>query len=154
MDYIIAEKDRNHTSLVEAMDSGDKEDKVRRIERINDEVNIKQWHRYANNLSLNKSACTEQMNVLDFVETDEKGKRHTWFWITDLKLDEMTVEAIMKGGRCRWHIENQTFNTLKNQGYNLEHNYGHGEKHLTTNLAYLTVLAFLVDQTQELLRRL
>ncbi|MDP0562610.1 MAG: hypothetical protein QS721_09945 [Candidatus Endonucleobacter sp. (ex Gigantidas childressi)] len=86
------------------------------------------------------------MNVLDFVETDKKGKRHTWYWITDLKLDEMTVESIMKGGRCRCHIENKTFNTLKNQGYNLEHNYGHGEKHLTTNLAYLTVLSFLVDQ--------
>jgi hypothetical protein len=148
--YIIVAKAGNHTSLVEAMDSADKEGKVRRIERTNDEVNIKQWYRYANNLSLNKSACAEHVNVLDFVEIDKKDKRHTWCWITDLKLNEMTVEAIMKGGRCRWHIENQTFNTLKNQGYNLEHNYGHGEKHLTTNLAYLTVLAFLVDQIQEL----
>ncbi|MDP0561931.1 MAG: hypothetical protein QS721_06210 [Candidatus Endonucleobacter sp. (ex Gigantidas childressi)] len=119
--------------MVEAMDSGGKEGKVRRIERTNDKVNIKQWYRYANNLSLNKSACTEQVNVLDFVETDKKDKRHTWCWITDFKLDEMTVEVIMKGGCCLRHIENQTFNTLKNQDYNLENNYGHGEKHLTTN---------------------
>ena len=30
----------------------------------------------------------------------------------------------MRAGRCRWKIENETFNTLKNQGYNFEHNYG------------------------------
>ncbi|MBO9497627.1 hypothetical protein J7438_26590, partial [Thalassotalea sp. G20_0] len=61
-----------------------------------------------------------------------------------------TVESMMRGGRCRWRIENETFNTLKNQDYQLEHNDGHGEKHLATNFAYLTFLAFLVDQIQEL----
>jgi hypothetical protein len=52
-------------------------------------------------------------------------------------------------GRSRWGIENQTFNTLKNQGYNLEHNYGHGEKYLSSTLAGLMLLAFLCDQVQE-----
>jgi hypothetical protein len=46
-------------------------------------------------------------------------------------------------------IENETFNTLKNQGYNLEHNYGHGEQHLSTVLAMLMMLQFLIDQVQE-----
>ena len=48
--------------------------------------------------------------------------------------------------RARWKIENETFNTLKNQGYHLEHNYGHGKKYLATNFAILTFLAFLTDQ--------
>jgi len=48
--------------------------------------------------------------------------------------------------RARWKIENETFSTLKNQGYHLEHNYGHGTKYLATNLAILTFVAFLVDQ--------
>ncbi|MBO9496214.1 hypothetical protein J7438_19340, partial [Thalassotalea sp. G20_0] len=78
------------------------------------------------------------------------GIQHAWCWVTDIELTDETVEAVMRGGRCRWHIENQTFNTLKNQGYHLEHSYGHGEKHLATNLAYLTFLAFLVDQIQEM----
>lgn len=56
----------------------------------------------------------------------------------------------MRGGRARWKIENETFNTLKNQGYNLEHNYGHGQQHLATVLGFLMMLAFLVDQVQEL----
>lgn len=56
----------------------------------------------------------------------------------------------MRGGRARWKIENETFNTLKNQGYNLEHNYGLGEKHLGVVFTMLMMLAFLVDQTQQL----
>ena len=54
----------------------------------------------------------------------------------------------MRGGRARWKIENETFNTLKNQGYEFEHNYGHGHKNLSVNLAFLMMLAFLVDQSQ------
>ena len=56
----------------------------------------------------------------------------------------------MRGGRARWKIENETFNTLKNQGYHFEHNYGHGEQHLSVVFAMLMLLAFLVDQTQQL----
>lgn len=56
----------------------------------------------------------------------------------------------MQGGRARWKIENETFNTLKNQGYNFEHNYGHGEKNLSVVFATLMMLAFFVDQTPQL----
>jgi len=52
----------------------------------------------------------------------------------------------MRAGRARWKIENETFNTLKNQGYNFEHNYGHGKQNLATILALLMFLAFTVDQ--------
>ena len=48
--------------------------------------------------------------------------------------------------RARWQIENETFNTLKNQGYHLEHNYGHGKQYLSTIFALLMLLAFFVDQ--------
>jgi hypothetical protein len=55
----------------------------------------------------------------------------------------------MRGGRSRWKVENETFNTLKNQGYNFEHNYGHGNKYLSTILAMLMMLAFMIDQIQQ-----
>jgi hypothetical protein len=71
-------------------------------------------------------------------------------WVTDLLLTPESVWAIMRGGRARWKIENETFNTLKNQGYHLEHNYGHGEKNLSVVLALVMMLAFLVDQVQQL----
>jgi hypothetical protein len=55
----------------------------------------------------------------------------------------------MRGGRARWKIEHETFNTLKNQGYNLEHHDGHGEQNLSVVCARLMLLAFLVDQTRQ-----
>ena len=53
---------------------------------------------------------------------------------------------IMQAGRSRWEIENETFNTLTNQGYGFDHNYGHGHQHLATTLAYLMLMAFPTDQ--------
>ena len=47
-------------------------------------------------------------------------------------------------------MENETCNTLKNQGYNFEPNYGHGTQHLSVVFATLMMLAFVVDQTQQL----
>ena len=60
------------------------------------------------------------------------------------------VFDLMRGGRARWKIENETFNTLKNQGYQFEHNFGHGHNHLSVVFALLMMLAFAIDQAQQL----
>ena len=55
----------------------------------------------------------------------------------------------MRAGRRRWAIENETFNTLKAQnGYNFEHDYGHGKNYLADVFPTLAMLAFLIDQVQ------
>src|SRR5262249_26892157 len=74
---------------------------------------------------------------------------HAWTWVVDLPLTQGNVPLVMRGGRARWRIENETFNTLKNQGYHFEHNYGHGYQHLAVVLAWLMLLAFLIDQVQQ-----
>jgi hypothetical protein len=51
--------------------------------------------------------------------------------------------------RARWKIENESFNTLKTEGYNLEHNFGHGKKHLSAVLATLNLLAFAFHTVAE-----
>ena len=56
----------------------------------------------------------------------------------------------MRAGRTRWKIENETINTLKNHGYEFEHNYGHGCEHLSTIMACLIMIAFLIDQIEML----
>ena len=38
--------------------------------------------------------------------------------------------------------------TLKNQGYRFEHNFGHGKRHLTTVLAMTMMLAFLTARIE------
>ena len=77
------------------------------------------------------------------------GKRQRFSWVTDVAVDETNAESLMRAGRARWRIENETFNTPRNQGYGLEHNYGHGHRHLATVLAQLMTLAFLIDQVQQ-----
>ena len=90
------------------------------------------------------------VNILDYQETTSKGKILKFTWVTDLSLTKETVYKIMRGGRARWRIENETFNTLKNQGYQFEHNFGHGNKNLSTVFANLMMLAFLIDQIQQI----
>lgn len=70
-------------------------------------------------------------------------------WVTDIPIQPDNLMMLMRGARARWTIENETFNTLKNQGYHFEHNFGHGYQHLSTVLAYLMMLAFLIDQIQQ-----
>ena len=69
--------------------------------------------------------------------------------MTNIRLNKANTYKVMKMGRSRWKIENETFNTLKNQGYNFEHNFGHGKKNLCTIFAFLMMLAFCVDQIQQ-----
>ena len=67
-----------------------------------------------------------------------------------MTLSRGNVFNVMRAGRSRWKIENKTFNTLKNLGYNFEHNYAHGKQYLATVFATLMLVAFLLDQIQEL----
>jgi hypothetical protein len=60
------------------------------------------------------------------------------------------VEWITRGGRARWKIENESFNTLKNQGYHLEHNFGHGRRYLSETFFLLNLLALFFHQIFDL----
>jgi len=106
---------------------------------------------YIEGLSLNKSNADVRVNFLQHFEfnciDDDVVKRFSW--VTDISLSDKSLLRYQRAGRCRWRVENETFNTLKNQGYDLEHNYGHGTENLTTVLALLMFLAFAVDQMQE-----
>lgn len=104
--------------------------------------------RFANVLILNGQNQDLLVNYLEYVEVDAQSAEILFFssWITDLPINEDNAREMVTVARTRWKIENETFNTLKNQGYYLEHNYGHGKEYLATNFAILTFLAFLIDQ--------
>ncbi len=106
--------------------------------------------RYYDNVPLNDANYDYRINVLEYWETKKSGKRQYCSWATKLDILEKNVYQIMRAGRSRWRIENETFNTLKNQGYNFEHNYGHGYKNLCSVMTILMMLAFLIDQVQQL----
>lgn len=109
---------------------------------------VHHFFRFTSGLPLNESNKDILVNVVEYWE--EGGKKPRYFsWVTDLTITKDNVYDIMRGGRTRWKVENETFNTLKNQGYHLEHNFGLGEKYLSLTFFSLMMLAFLVDQLQE-----
>ncbi len=115
---------------------------------MTDTSGVEHGYRWTNRIALNNAHPNLPVNFLEYWEIKD-GKERIWSWVTDIELSPANVEAVMRGGRARWKVENETFNTLKNQGYGLEHNYGHGQQHLATVFATLMMLAFLVDQVQE-----
>ncbi len=147
--FIMVAKDTSHVSLYEAVDELDKADEVLRYQ-FTDEDGCQHWFRFINGVSINKSHKDVLVNYLEYVEVSPKNKKYTNTWVTDIKLAEESVAKVMRGARAKWKIENETFNTLKTQGYNLEHNYGNGEQQLATNFACLTFTAFLIDQIEQL----
>ena len=104
---------------------------------------------FCNNIPLNDANCDLLVNFIDCVVRDKKGKKTHFSWITDLTVTQDNVYTLARVGRARWHIENETFNTLKNQGYQFEHNFGHGYKNLSHVFGLLMFLAFLIDQVEQ-----
>jgi len=110
-------------------------------------------HRYewVNDIPLNADPKSPTVNFLEYTIVAEDGtKSYHNSWVTDLPLDQENVQWITRGGRARWKIENESFNTLKNQGYHLEHNFGHGRQYLSEALFLLNLLAFFFHQIFEL----
>jgi hypothetical protein len=115
---------------------------------------IKHKFCYVNSVPLNASNKDLLVNFLQYREEteNEKGeviKVQSFTWVADVELTNENVYELMREGRARWRIENETFNTLKNQNYNFEHNYGHGKQNLSVNMAILMMLSFLTDQVEE-----
>ena len=92
-----------------------------------------------------------EVDWLEIVIRDSNGKiTYRNSFITDLSVNADNVEDLAAAGRARWKIENETFNTLKTKGYNLEHNFGHGKNNLSAVLATLNLIAFAIHLAAEL----
>jgi len=70
-------------------------------------------------------------------------------WVTDCAVPPQTVAPITGIGRSRRKIENEQFNVQRKQGYELEHNYGHGQQTLSRVCYLLNLLAFLAHKLLE-----
>lgn len=144
MKYILGAKPGDHKFL---FDLANTSEEAEDYEILDDKGFLHQF-RYLNDVALNKSNPDVRVNFLEYMQTDPKGKEILFSWVTNIRINQDNVFALMRGGRARWKIENETFNTLKNLGYNFEHNYGHGKKYLSTILCLLMLLVFLIDQVQ------
>ena len=71
-------------------------------------------------------------------------------WATDHALDDQSLHRFVIAARTRWKSENENNNVLKNYGYHLEHNFGHGGQYLAMVLVMLNLLAFLFHTVLDL----
>jgi len=145
--FILGVKPGDHAALFAQVALARQDDRT--IEYAEHEGQTLHRFSFINGMLLNQSSPDVRVNFVEYWES-KAGKTQHFSWVTDFTVTSLNVASIMRGGRARWKIENETFNTLKNQGYHFEHNFGHGQKHLAVVFAVLMLLAFLVDQIQQL----
>ena len=88
-------------------------------------------------------------------QTKANGEKSVWSWVTSLKVNRATVvDVALNGGRQRWRVENEGFNTQKNSGLNLEHAFSH--KHWAAYYYLLQIAHVLLQLVEKgsLLRQL
>src|SRR6266567_5020438 len=146
--YILGVKEGDHAYLFQQVQAAEHAGRVTSYERHDRAAGLVHRFRFLNDVPLNASNVEVRVNFIEYWEMGAEKVQH-FSWITDLRVTTRNVFHLMRGGRARWKIENETFNTLKNQGYHFDHNYGHGEQQLSVVFAMLMMLAFLVDQTQQ-----
>lgn len=144
MSFILVAKPDDHKSLyndVEGLREGRLLDRFEKTEK--NRTYIYEW---TNNVYLNSTPESPQINFCQL--TIKKNGKRTFrnAWVTDLSITSENIEEIVRGGRARWKIENEGFNTLKNHGYHLNHNFGHGKNNLANALFLLNLLAFMFHQ--------
>jgi hypothetical protein len=164
-DYILAVKPGSHKGLFKYIDGAENRGNTRLYEWQETESSkviktIQCKVRVKENVPLSdKDSLEIGINFVEYWETTtwkdqeggEKREEKHFSWVTSIGVrNDKQIRDIIKGGRARWKIENETFNTLKNQGYQFEHNFGHGKKNLATIFAMLMLLAFMIDQIQEM----
>jgi len=151
--YIFTVKSDSHKYLMEWIDAYDKEG-INEYSIV-DKKGRTHKYEWVNKVPLYGSADSIKVNFFRYqiISMDKNGNEKIAYkssWVTDLEITKENIETLVRGARCRWKIENECFNTLKNQGYSIEHNYGHGEQNLCFNFFLFTLLAFFFHQIFEL----
>jgi hypothetical protein len=151
MDYIVRLKEEDQPFLWQRIAEREAAGDRRAFSVRDPEAGARHDFVLYDHVQLNASHDDLFLNVVLHSETPA-GKEDAKFvatWGTPLEVKRGNALEFGRSARCRWKVENETFNTLKNRGYQFEHNFGHGRLHLATVLMLLMFLAFAVDQLQE-----
>jgi len=151
MHYIFAAKPKDHVYMMEWLEAYDELNSLQ-FEDKKGRVHIYEW---MNDVPL--SGREDAINVNYFcctiVGKNKRGKEKQVYrnsWVTDLAISAKNIKELVSAARCRWKNENECFNVMKNHGYYMERNYGHGKNNLCFNFYLLTLLAFFFHQIFEL----
>jgi len=144
--FILVAKPKDHKSLFEDI-AGLRRGKRLECWQYRDKQGRVHRYEWVNAIPLNSSPKSPEVNFVEYwiIGKDGQSGFHN-SWVTNIEISKDNVAQIVKGGRARWKIENEGFNTLKNHGYHLEHNFGHGKRYLSETFFVLNLLAFYAHQ--------
>jgi len=153
LDFILTCKPNSHPTLYEEVALLSKLGAVTEFkERVWTPQGHQQWaYRFAAHVPLREPPQALYVNWCELTIRDTTGKElyHNSF-ATNRELTQASVHDIVVAGRARWKVENEGYNVLKNRGYYLEHNYGHGQQYLAAVIVMLILLAFLCHTALQL----
>jgi hypothetical protein len=145
--FIFTCKPDSHTTLYEEVALLAKIDAVAQVsDRRWTGQGYEIWtYRYVNQVPLRAGPKALLVNWCELTIVNETTGQITYHnaWATNHRLTAATIRPVVAAGRSRWKIENEGNNVLKNHGYHLEHNYGHGQQYLALVIVMLILLAFL-----------
>jgi hypothetical protein len=140
-DFIFTCKESSHKALYDFIQGVEFERHEQKIRKGKTTETLR--YRWIEGVPLRDGKDAMPVNWIGFEILDAKGRvKYSMAWVTSLPVSKHTVAEIVACGRARWKIENESFNVLKNHGYELEHNFGHGETFLAMTLAALNLMAF------------
>jgi len=152
MRYVLTAKPEDHKFLMEWVDGLRLLNEVMHME-YKDRKGRTHVYEWVNEVPLNGNKDAPLVNYFEYWMKDGEKTVYHNSWITDLPLDDERIEEMVRIGRSRWMIENEVFNTVKNHGYHIEHNYGHGVRNLSMNFFLINMIAFFLHQIFELTDR-
>jgi hypothetical protein len=140
-DFLFTAKPDSHKALYDFMNGAEIEEMS--VTRKEGGKKLTYRYRWFKGAPLREGKDALSVDWIGLTIFDAKGKpTYDSAWITSLKVSRENVAEIAACARARWKIENETFNVMKNNGYHLEHNFGHGKQHLAMTFAALNLLAF------------
>ena len=152
MSYVLVAKPESHKELFDWVEGFARQDLTEHGQWEEGPAGQRTTYKYRLVRQVPLSGARRQW--VTFVEVwvyDRQGQlRFHNSWVTDLPVAVDNVPVIIGIGRSRWKIENEQFNVHKNQGYELEHNFGHGQKTLAMVFYLLNLLAFVTHIILEL----
>ena len=152
--FIFVAKASSHTSMYEWLDFLGKNGEVISGEIKKYEKGQAKIYRYkyCNNVPIRETEPSLMVNWYEVEIFDVTRKKVSYqnSFITNHKLNNEKMYSMIISGRTRWKVENEGNNLLKNQGYNFEHNFGHGQENLSEILLSLNLLGFLFHNVLEL----
>ena len=154
LEFILVCKPDSHKTLYEWVDDLERNGVVKTVvrKRWTGKRNEIDTYRYVGTVPLRDTDDALLVNWCEITTRTEEGKiLYRNAFATSLAIDDVNVAAVVASGRARWKIENENNNTLKTKGYHFEHNFGHGQQFLSSLMATLILLAYLLHTLLDLM---